>query len=69
MALHNVEPSLFKPGEYNAYDGRGYRWRVRKIRDKTWRADPSVNHPGRLTTPAISAHTLKSLAAQLLERK
>jgi hypothetical protein len=69
MNHHNIEPSLFSKGEYNGFDGRGYRWRVRKISAKSWRADPAVNHPGRFTAAAIIAPSLKSLAVTLSARQ
>jgi hypothetical protein len=68
MAHHNIEPSLFKKGEYIGYDGRGYPWRIRKCASKRWQAVPGNAHPGRLTAPTQVAHSLAAVAALLAAR-
>lgn len=66
--LHNVERSLYKPDEYVAYDGRGFNWRVYKVRAREWRAVPAANHPFRDTAPRLTDTTLTALAERLAIR-
>lgn len=66
--LTNIEPSLFRTGEYVGYDGRGYPWRVYKDGDKRWMAKPGPSHPYRATAPTLRDTTLTAIAKRLAER-
>lgn len=68
MTHPNIEPSLFRAGEYVGYDGRGYPWRVYKDGDKRWIATPGPSHPGRLTASRLRDTTLTAIARRLAER-
>ena len=66
MALpHNVERSAFRPGEYVAYDGRGFVWRVRRARSKYWVGAPAPNNPARELGRRVDAQSLCELAGAL----
>jgi hypothetical protein len=67
--LHNIEASAFRTGEYVGYDGRGYVWHVRKVRDKEWVAAPAPNNPARSLATRIRDTTLTALASRLAERR
>jgi hypothetical protein len=65
---HNIEPSNFRAGEYVGYDGRGYPWRVIKVRAGEWLAKPGPSHPGLWTAAPIRDTTLTAVARRLSER-
>jgi hypothetical protein len=67
--LNNIEPSAFRAGEYVGYDGRGYAWHVKKIRDKDWVATPAPNNPARSLASRLRDTTLTALASRLAERR
>ena len=60
----NVERSAFRPGEYVAYDGRGYVWHVRRIA-RQWRARPAPNNPA---AAFVAGDTLTTVALALAQR-
>lgn len=64
----NCEVSIFKAGEYNAYDGKGYRWRVRKLNEKMWVASPAPNNPTPITE-SIKGKSLTAVAQSLATRR
>lgn len=66
--LPNVEKSAFKRGEYVAYDGQGYAWRVRK-ENAGWRATPAANNPARGIGTVVLDDTLTHLAGRLAARQ
>lgn len=67
--LHNIEPSVFRKGEYVGYDGRGHVWHVAK-RDRRWLATPAPNNPARhMGVARIQGATLSELSATLAARQ
>lgn len=64
----NIERSLYKPEEYVGYDGRGFCWRVMKVKDKEWRAIPAASHPYRDTAPRLTCPSLTAIAQKLAAR-
>lgn len=58
---HNVEQSIYKPGEWVAYDAHGHVWRINKD-GKEWRAVPAANNPARMVGATIIKRTLAEVA-------
>ena len=61
----NVEHSFFRKGEYQAFDGKGHRWSVRKLKEKEWVASPAPNNPARYDGKRVTGSSLTAVAAAL----